>query len=233
MKIIILILLCLLFVSYNLDLLAQNQFSQKTQLEIGIGYVTPFLYSGSELISSNSLRKQSLSYYKDEIGNRINVGKYSSISGFNFSITYYKPIVSINGLMTGVIVRNAQTGSTPDNGGYEEAYFFNFITAGPAIKYYPFENNNLFLKADASLAAVLTKNRFINSLKEQNYFHQFGIGYSIALETGYSLTPFDNKSIAIETKAGYQYANTRVEVNGIGDDNWQFGAILIGISIIF
>lgn len=135
--------------------------------------------------------------------------------------------------MLGAIVRNAQTGSTPKEGGYEEAYFFNFITAGVAAKYYPFQKNNLFIKTDFGIAAVLTKNRYLNSKKEQNFFHQFGIGNALGLELGYSLTPFKNKTKSLEIKTGYQLANTRVEVNGIGDDRWQFGALIIGTSFNF
>ena len=61
--------------------------------------------------------------------------------------------------------------------GYPEAYFFNFITARVALKYYPFENVNLFAKADYGLPGVLTKNRFINEEGAQNFFRQFGIWF--------------------------------------------------------
>ena len=135
--------------------------------------------------------------------------------------------------MLGALVRNAQTGSTPDKGGYEEAYFFNFITAGVALKYYPFVNHNLFVKSDFGIAAVLTKNRYANGNNEQNFFHQFGVGNALGFEIGYGFKPFNNKSKSIELKTGYQLANTRVEVNGIGDDNWQFGALSFGSSFDF
>src|SRR5688572_9926952 len=139
----------------------QNSLSQTTQVEVGIGYATPFLQGGQELTRSEDLRDQGLSYYQDSQGNRKNVGSYSTLKGYSFNIGFYKPLRKTNGLMLGAMVRNTQTGSTPDDG-YSEAYFFNFITAGVALKYYPFENVNFFAKADYGLAAVLTKNRFIN-----------------------------------------------------------------------
>lgn len=213
--------------------IAQNQLAQSTQVEIGVGFVQPNFLKGTELIRSYNLRQNGLSYYADNNGNRNAVGKYSSSTGYNFNIGFYKPIKKVNGLMLGALVRNAQTGSNPEKGGYSEAYFFNFITAGIAAKYYPFTKNNLFVKADFGLAAVLTKNRFLNATQQQEIFHQFGIGTSFGFETGYAFQIFKDKSKAIELKAGYQLANTRVEVNVIGDDNWQFGAIYFGTSFNF
>lgn len=121
----------------------------------------------------------------------------------------------------------------PLKGGYNENYFLNFIAAGVVAKYYPFAKNNLFVKTDFGIAAVLTKNRYLNSSNQQEIFHQFGIGTSFGIETGYAFQLFKDKSKAIELKAGYQIANTQVEVNGIGDDNWEFGAIYLIHLLIF
>jgi len=225
-------LLALLLTSF-LEIQAQNPLSQNTQVEIGVGYIQANFRKGAELMRSYELRKNGLSYYSDNNGNRNVVGKYSANRGYNMTIGYYKPIRKIKGFMLGALVRNAQTGSTPEKGGYEEAYFFNFITAGLAAKYYPLERSNLFLKADFGLAAVLTKNRYLTDTNEQNFFHQFGIGSALGLEVGYALKPFNNKKTLLELKVGYQLANTRVEVNGIGDDQWKFGALYVGTSLNF
>ena len=131
----------------------QNPLSQETQVEVGIGFATPLLQSGVELMRSEELRDQGSSYFESSQGDRKNVGSYTSLKGYSFNIGFYKPLRKINGLMLGAMVRNTQTGSAPDDG-YPEAYFFNFITAGVALKYYPFENINLFGKADFGLAAV-------------------------------------------------------------------------------
>ena len=210
----------------------QNPLSQKTQVEVGIGYATPFLQSGQELTRAEDLRDQSLSYYQDAQGTRKNVGSYSSLKGYSFNIGFYKPLRKTNGLMLGAMVRNTQTGSTPDDG-YSEAYFFNFITAGVALKYYPFENVNFFAKADYGLAAVLTKNRFINEEGDQNFFHQFGIGSGGSVGVGYSFVPFKDKSKSLDVQALYQQLSTRVEVNGIGDDQWKFGALNLTVAMSF
>ncbi len=223
----------LLIACLQFQVKGQNPLSQSTQVEVGVGYIQPQFRKGAELLRSKELRSKGLSYYQDANGNRKAVGSYASPNGFNLSIAYYKPIKRVKGLMLGSIVRNAQTGSNPSDGGYEEAYFFNFITAAVAAKYYPFQEKNLFVKADFGMAAVLTKNRFINSANEQNFFHQFGIGSATGLEVGYAISPWANKEKVIEFKLGGQLANTRVEVNGIGDDNWQFSAFYLGGSFIF
>ena len=138
----------------------------------------------------------------------------------------------VNGLMLGAMVRNTQTGSTPDDG-YAEGYYFNFITAGVAVKYYPFEKANFFTKADFGLAAVLTKNRFINDAGDQNFFHQFGIGSGGSIGLGYSFPVFNDKSKSIDVQIIYQQLRTRVEVNGIGDDYWGFGALNFSVAFSF
>ncbi len=211
---------------------AQSPLSQNTQVEIGLGYARPFLSRGQELIRAQGLRDRQESYFENAEGIRKNVGKYPNLSGYAFTIGFYKPIRKVNGLMLGAVVRNTQTGSQPEDGGYEEAYYFNFISAGAAAKYYPFVANHLFVKGEFGLAAVLTKNRFENSQGAQNFFHQFGIGSAGGLGTGYAFTPFADQSRAIELQAVYQLLSTRVEVNGIGDDRWRFGALQLSVTLI-
>jgi len=217
---------------WTAELSAQNQLAQSTKVEVGIGFALPFLQGGNELMRSQDLREQGLSYFQDSEGNRNNVGAYSGLKGYSLNIGFYKPLKKAKGLMVGAMVRNTQTGSTPD-AGYPEAYFFNFITAGVAMKYYPFEKTGLFGKADFGLASVLTKNRFVNETAEQNFFHQFGIGSGGSVGMGYSFSPFKNKAQSVDLQALYQQMSTRVEVNGIGDDQWKFGSLTFAIAMSF
>ena len=212
---------------------AQNSLSQSTQVEINMGWVTPFLQSGSELTRAENIRSNRQSYFANDANRRRDVGSYPALSGISFGIGFYKPLRWAKGLMLGAVVRNSQTGSQPEEGGYEEGYFFNFLTAGATAKYYPFEANNLFLLADLGLAAVFTKNRFENESREQEFFHQFGIGSGGSIGMGYAFTPFHNKEKALELKILYQQLSTRVEVNEVGNDQWQFGAFHIGGSYNF
>ena len=211
---------------------AQNPLSQTTQVEIYLGWVTPVLQSGSELMRTENLRNSGLSYFANANGNHREVGDYPSLSGYSFGISFYKPVRWAKGLLLGAVVRNSQTGSVPAQG-EEEAYYFNFIAAGVAAKYYPFADRNWFVKGDFGLGAVFTKNRFLNSDSEQRFFHQFGIGGGGSLGVGYAFTPFSDKSNALEVQVVYQQLSTRVEIDRIGDDRWQFGALHVGGSINF
>ncbi|MFC4871681.1 hypothetical protein [Negadavirga shengliensis] len=206
---------------------AQNPLSQSVQTEFGIGISTPFLHDGTELNKSANLRSNALSYFADEQGNRKNIGNYGSLIGWSVALAYYRPVKMVNGLMLGTAFRTSLTGSQPQNGGYEEGFFFNFLSLGFAAKYYPFTQNNLFFKADAGLASVFTKNRFLNAQNEQGFFHQFGVGTNISSAMGYSIQPFKNKSKTIDLQLIYQLNATRVEVNGIGNDQWTYSALTL------
>src|SRR5687767_2676041 len=95
---------------------SQNPLSQNTQVEVGIGFSSPFLQSGKELMRAEDLRDNQQSYFQDSQGNRKNVGAYSRLKGFSLNIGFYKPVKKVKGLMLGAMVRNAQTGSMPDDG---------------------------------------------------------------------------------------------------------------------
>lgn len=212
---------------------AQNPLSENVQTEFGLGLSLPFLHSGSELSRSADLRNNGLSYFANQQGNRANVGAYGNLIGWSVAIAYYRPVKKGNGLMLGSAFRTSLTGAQPQNGGYEEGYFFNFLSLGFAAKYYPFTQNNLFFKADAGLASVFTKNRFLNPQGEQEFFHQFGIGTNVSGAVGYSLQPFANKAKTIDLQLIYQFNSTRVEVNGIGNDQWGFSALSLLAAINF
>lgn len=213
-------------------LFAQHSGTFKTQVEFGLGISIPNLISGQELMRSQELRNQGLSYLANLEGNHNPVGNYPRLFGFNFHLAYYKPLPKTKGLMLGAFVRNTQTGTQPAQGGYEEGYFFNFITAGLAAKYYPTENLPIYLQGDFGIAAVLTKNRFINA-GNQEFFHQFGIGPGGGLGLGYPIIVNHEKGRSLDLQVSYQMIQTRVEVNGIGDDNWRFGSLHVSAAYNF
>jgi len=213
--------------------IAQNPISQNIQTEFGIGFATSILHSGKELMRSQQLRNQGLSYFQNTQGIRKNVGSYGTPIGWVLTTAYYRPIKKVKGLMLGTALRASLTGSQPSSDGYEEGYFFNFITISGGAKYYPFTKNNFFIAGEFGMASVLTKNRFINSQGNQNYFHQFGVGTSFSTAIGYSLKPFKNSEKSFDVKAVYQLNNTTVEVDGIGNDLWQFSGINLIGSINF
>ena len=215
------------------SLKAQNPLSQKVQSEFALGASLPFLHSGVELMQSAAIRQSGKSYYADAQGNRRDVGNYSNLVGWSVGIAYYIPVKRVKGLLLGSAVRTSLTGSQPQQVGYEEGYFFNFLSFGVAAKYYPFTHNNLFFKADGGLASVFTKNRYQTEQNQQSFHHQFGIGTNTSVGVGYSLTPFKNSSKLIDLQAIYQFNSTRVEVNGIGNDQWNYTALTFMVAINF
>jgi hypothetical protein len=230
MKNILLIIVCC-FLGQSLS--AQNSFSTHRQLVFSSGFVSPQLNSGTELTRALDLRENGLSYFEDASGSRAAVGTYPSNSGFSLSIGYYAPVRKIPGLSLGAVVNSGQTGSTPSEGGYEEGYFFNFLNFSGVVRYLPFEENNLYVRGEFGMGSVFTKNRFQTAEGAQDFLHHFGIGLEGGAGAGYILQPFANKELGIQLEVLYQVYSTRVEVSGIGDDQWQFGALHISAGILF
>jgi len=230
MKKIILALLITLLIN---KIQAQELKTKNTKVFVSVGFVTPQLRSGNELLRSKKIREEGLSYSQNNDGTRNNVGSYPNNTGFTLTMGFQKRVSAVRGLWLGAIVGNGLTGSSPSDGGYNEAYYFNFINLGLLVKYYPLEKIDFYVRGEIGMGSVLTKNRFINAKNEQDFFHQFGIGNEIGFGLGYEFKPFNKKSSAIYLEGNYQMFATRVEVSGIGNDNWRFGALQLNLGIKF
>ena len=206
---------------------AQNPIAGEPRMFFSAGFVTPQYFGGTELLRGQDLRDAGLSYYENGNGERQQVGNYGTNTGFSLSIGYYVPVKQIKGLSMGALVNSGQTGSTPSNEGYAEGYYFNFLNFGVGVQYYPFEKTNLYVEGEIGMGSVFTKNRFVNASGEQDFLHHFGIGLEGGAGIGYTFTPFSNKSIGLFVEGTYQLYGTRVEVSGIGNDPWRFGALHI------
>ncbi len=209
-----------------------NKPYDKSQNFISIGIAKPFLMDGYELLRSKDIRSQGLSYYEDEAGGRKQVGTYSDQIGWNIGLGLYNPIKKVNRLMWGSEFSMSLTGSDPADG-YQEAYYFNYLSFNFGLKYYPLSNANLFIKANGGMGGVMTKNRFINELNEQNFFHQFGIGVNGAASLGYSFVLTNTPLSAIEIGIDYKLSNVRVEVNGFGNDQWTYSSLDLRLGLNF
>lgn len=203
---------------------------QKTQIFVNAGLSKPFLNSGKELLRGKTLRENNESYFLNSNGERRDVGSFSNQFGWNLGIGFYKPMTKFNHLMWGTEVNMNLTGSTP-SAGFEEAYFFNYISMNLGLKYYALKHN--FVKVNAGVSSVMTKNRFINEVGNQSFFHQFGIGYNIQTSLGYNLPINNSKLSALEFELEFQYSSVRVEVNNIGNDQWEHTALAAKIGVLF
>lgn len=212
---------------------SQESTLKNTSVFLSVGFVTPQLNAGHELLRSKALRDQGLSYFENSDGSRAQVGSYSASTGFALTMGFQKRIKAVKGLYLGAVVSNGQTGSQPTDGGYAEGYYFNFVQFGFLAKYYPVQKLDWYVRGEIGLGSVLTKNRFLNESQDQDFFHQFGIGNEMGLGTGYEFTPFSSKETALYMEANYQWYSTRVEVSGIGDDQWKFGALQLNLGVKF
>ncbi len=227
------IIIGLLITVFNTQTQAQSQVIKDTRVFVSVGFVAPQLRSGMELLRSQDLRNQGLSYFQNPDGTRREVGHYPSNTGFTMTMGFQKRMKVVKGLWLGAIVSNGQTGSTPSKGGYGEAFFFNFVNLGLLVKYYPIEQLDMYVRAEVGVGSVLTKNRYINAKNEQDFFHQFGIGNEVGVGAGYEFKPFKEKAMAFYFEGNYQMFHTRVEVSDIGDDIWGFGALQLNVGIQF
>lgn len=227
------VLVTILMIILSPTLRAQNALSTQPRLYFSSGFVTPQFFGGTELLQAYSFRQAGQSYHQQPHGERKNVGTYGANTGFSLSIGYYVPVPWVKGLGVGLVVNSGQTGTNPSVDGYAEGYFFNFLNFGGSLQYYPMETNNLYLKAEAGMGSVFTKNRFVVDVATQDFLHHFGIGFETGGAGGYTLTPFANSSLGINLEAQYQFYSTRVEVSGIGDDQWTFGALHLMAGLQF
>ncbi len=202
----------------------------KTQNFISLGLTLPSLNAGKELKRALSLRNEELSYFENSLGERQNVGAYSSQIGWNMGLGFYHPLKKVNRLMIGSEFNMSLTGSESNNEGFSEAFYFNYMSFNFGVKYYPIVNQNLFLKLNGGFSGVMTKNRFKNEHNEQAFFHQFGIGTNGSASLGYTLPV---KNMAFDFEMSYKLMRTRVEVNAIGNDIWQFNALDFKIGFVF
>ena len=218
-----LIIFCLLVV-FTQQTYGQSSFRSAPRMFVSTGFVAPRFYGGTELLRAADLRQAGASFFENSEGDRRSVGSYASNTGFSLSIGYYLPLKKVPGLSLGALVNSGQTGSNPSAAGYEEGYFFNFVNVGLGLQYYPLARADLYVKGELGMGSVFTKNRFLNGAGEQDFLHHFGIGMEGGLGVGYTFTPFRNKGIGLFLEGAYQYYRTRVEVSGLGDDHWRFGA---------
>ena len=90
----------------TLQLSISNSFAQESselyeqkQTFISIGVSKPFLMNGNELLSSENIREQELSYFENNNGEIKTVGAYSGLIGWNLSLGFYNPIEKVDRLM--------------------------------------------------------------------------------------------------------------------------------------
>ena len=107
--------------------------------------------------------------------------------------------------------------ATPNNGGNNETYLFNYYHVGVGAKYYLLSrtfNKGLCLKSSFGIGQMTEKTKF-NATRV--YQHQFAVGTTLLAGLGYSIPVFKRRS-ALNIDFDYETASRRGDVTGIGEN---------------
>ncbi len=120
--------------------------------------------------------------------------------------------------------------ATPNNGGDNETYFFNYYHVGLGLKYHPFTrqfNQGFYTKANFGFGQMTEKTRFVD---ENRYEHQFAIGTTLLGGFGYALPISKAKDLALVIDFEAEYSTRRGDVTGLGEDQ-QFRNSHVSINV--
>ncbi len=107
--------------------------------------------------------------------------------------------------------------ATPNNGGNNETYLFNYYHVGVGAKYYLLSkafNKGLALKGSLGIGQMTEKTKFNTT---RTYEHQFAIGTTLLAGIGYSIPVFKKRS-ALNIDFDFETSNRRGDVTGIGEN---------------
>lgn len=108
--------------------------------------------------------------------------------------------------------------ASPNEGGDNETYLFNYYHVGLGLKYYPFSkqfNKGFSIKANFGFGQMTEKTKFNNT---QTYEHQFAVGTTLLGGFGYSVPIGKQKTTSFNIEFEAEYSNRRGDVTGVGED---------------
>jgi len=124
--------------------------------------------------------------------------------------------------------------ASPNEGGDNETYFFNYYHVGVGLKYYPFTkqfNKGFNVKANIGFGQMTEKTRFNNT---QTYEHQFAVGTTILGGFGYSIPFGKEKMTSFNIDFEAEYSNRGGDVTGVGENQrFQNSHVSINFGVGF
>lgn len=124
--------------------------------------------------------------------------------------------------------------ATPNNGGDNETYLFNYYHVGLGLKYHPLSkafNRGLYVKSNFGFGQMTEKTRFND---EQRYEHQFAIGTTVLGGIGYSIPFGKREGLAINIDLEAEYSSRQGDVTGLGEgQTFQNSHVSINVGIGF
>ena len=157
---------------------------------------------------------------------------YGRNQGNTLSTFFYAAPTSWRGLGIGSGVKGFF--ATPNNGGNDETYFFNYYHVGLGLKYYPFSkvfNKGFSIKSNVGFGQMTEKTRF-NA--DNRYEHQFAVGTTLLGGIGYSLPIGKSKRTALNIDFEAEYSSRSGDVTGIGEgQRFQNSHVSINVGLGF
>ena len=196
MKKITLINFALVFLSFNV--IGQSE-KLPIYANVSIGYGNTFFYgslSDKETINDNR--------------------GFGRNQGNTLSTFFYVAPENWKGLGIGSGVKGFF--ASPNEGGDNETYLFNYYSVGLGLKYYPFSrkfNEGFAVKTGFGFGQMTEKTKFNN---ENRYEHQFAIGTTVSGAIGYSIPVGKSKRAALNIDLAAEYSSRRGDVTGLGED---------------
>lgn len=124
--------------------------------------------------------------------------------------------------------------ASPNEGGDNETYFFNYYHVGIGIKYYPISkkfNEGFYVKTNLGFGQMTEKTKFNNT---QTYEHQFAVGTTVLGGLGYSIPIGKEKRTSFNIDLEAEYSSRNGDVTGIGEDQtFQNSHVSINFGIGF
>ena len=161
----------------------------------------------------------------------INDGRgFGRNQGNTLSTFFYVAPEKWNGLGIGSGVKGFF--ATPNNGGDNETYLFNYYHVGVGLKYHPFSkqfNKGWYTKANFGFGQMTEKMRYND---ENRYEHQFAIGTTLLGGIGYAFPIGKSKRTAINIDLEAEYSSRRGDVTGLGESQ-QFQNSHVSINFGF
>ena len=123
--------------------------------------------------------------------------------------------------------------ATPNNGGNNETYLFNYYHVGIGAKYHFLSrefNKGFYAKSSVGFGQMTEKMRYNDT---KTYEHQFAVGTTVLAGLGYAI-PIFSKKAALNIDLDFEYSSRRGDVTGLGENqSFQNSHVSINVGIGF
>ena len=124
--------------------------------------------------------------------------------------------------------------ATPNNGGNNETYLFNYYHVGIGLKYHPFSgqfNEGFYTKFNFGFGQMTEKMKYND---ENRFEHQFAIGSTLLGAVGYAFPLGNTERFALNIDLEAEYSARRGDVTDLGENQeFQNSHVSINFGLSF